>query len=146
MILQPKSFAHIAFGTTDKVYAASMDISAVAQLQIEQTAGGAFFNFDYGYDATLIPTPFSVRVIISQASLALLNSTYESLASPQNGIIGEYGTFTAEDLEGDTWTCSAGCEAVTKVIDDNDNITDPATPILPDIEISFVPYTGWVKS
>ena len=108
-------------------------------------AGGRLFDFNYGERADIIPAPFTVRIFLSVVGATNLQAMYEELASPAvlQGIVGWVDTFTAKDANGASWTCTAGCERVDKILSGDDAIT--GTTILDGIALSFVPVTNWVK-
>lgn len=147
MILLPKSFGAVNFTGLDNIYPETMDISSPrAQLKIEMVAGGRLFDFNYGQRATLTPIPFSVRLLIATNDQVSLNDAYISLADPLWGIVGQFDIFYATAIDNIQWQINAACESVDKVISDNDRVSDPNSTIIPDIVLSFVPVTNWVRS
>lgn len=144
MILIPYSFKDITFGEAGGWIVEQMDISAgVADLKIRMTAGGYLFDFNYGERAAIIPAPFTVNLFLRETATEDLQELYESLASPSplEGIVGWVDTFTAKDLSNTTWTCTAGCETIQKILTPDDNINN--TNILEGVAIPFIPVTNW---
>lgn len=145
MILIPYSFHGVTFVTSGAgFYAQEMDISSgVADLRIRPVAGGKLFDFNYGYRASIIPAPFVVSLFINGTSTANMQALYEDLSDPTGGIVGYTDTLTAKDTANASWTCTAGCETIQKVLSADDNIA--GSYILEGIQIYFVPVTNWVK-
>lgn len=147
MILIPHSFKDITFGEAGGWIVEEMDISAgVADLKIRLVAGGSLFDFNYGQRAMIIPAPFTVKLFLRETATADLQDLYEELASPSplNGIVGWVDTFTAKDRNNTSWTCTAGCQTIQKILTADDNIDD--TNILEGIAIPFIPVTNWLEA
>ena len=145
MILVPYSFKGVTFGSAGSGFIVEeVDISSgVADLRIRPVAGGRLFDFNYGEQARIIPSPFTISIFLSGSSSANMQALYESLSDPTTGIVGHVDTLTAKDLSNSSRTCEAGIETIQKVLNADDNVAN--SYVLEGITIYVIPVDNWVK-
>ncbi len=139
-LMVPVSFDSLAIDGSAGISSEAFQVPYPQVLsKIFHMGGDVLLDLDFGYDADLLPAPFSVRLFFVAATATALHSLVDSLfAPPATGKVGGSGTFIAK-LHGTStnYWCTAQMQAPKKAISGRE--LGPNTVKLSGINVTFVP-------
>ena len=136
----PESFDGLSIDGSAGISAQSLRLPLPEVIsKIMQVAGGMMLDLDYGYDADLLPSPFTVSFYFEGSTPAILRSRVESLLdAPGTGKLGSTGYFVVT-LHGSSteYRCTAQMQKPNFNI--SGNTFGPNTTRLAGILVPFKP-------